>query len=239
MLIYIIIINLASWTVNKFLERCCFVYSSNGDSLYEAMLFLYLAACQGPTVSIFQRYLIEDQQYRIGESEIPPLTDPVRMIGDYGQIYAGGVFANNFATNELSYEKGRRIRMQYTIQESVFTPLDRDGLILLSFYGHLYDMLKVVEETELETEKLYPLDIAITPMLADPSLAFLPMENAAYVPSVHAFILLSDLSEREVPLAANAGVVVMLASGQRVVGWDKPSELWTKATAFGAPNQMQ
>ena len=39
--------------------------------------------------------------------------------------------------------------------------------------------------------------------------------------------------------AANAGVVVMLASGQRVVGWDKPSELWTKATAFGAPNQMQ
>ena len=39
--------------------------------------------------------------------------------------------------------------------------------------------------------------------------------------------------------AANAKVVVMLASGQRVVGWDKPSELWTKATAFGAPNQMQ
>ena len=33
------------------------------------------------------------------------------------------------------------------------------------------------------------------------------MENAAYVPGTHAFILLSDMTEKEVPLAANAGVV--------------------------------
>jgi hypothetical protein len=168
---------------------------------------LMMISCQQPTASLFQAYVLDEGVYAIENREIPPLQDPVHMIGDYGQMYAGGVFKLDYETSKLTYKEGRQIQMQYVVQNDVFLPLDRDGLILLSFYGHLYDTVQILDQTLLDTTKLFPLDMAVTPHISDLSLAFLPLENAAYVPGNHAFILLSDMSEREIPLAANIGIV--------------------------------
>lgn len=171
------------------------------------MFLFFLMACQQPSASLFQTLVYQSAEYSIENREIPPLTDPAHMIGEYGSMYAGGVFKMDLETTELVYKPGRRIRMQYTVRDDVFLPLDRDGLILLSFYAHLYDTVQVLEGSTLDPSELFPIDMAVTPHISDLSLAFMPMENAAYMPTTHAFILLSDLQEKEVPLAANAGIV--------------------------------
>ena len=56
-------------------------------------------------------------------------------------------------------------------------------------------------------DSILPLHTAISPVISDLTLAFLPMENAAYVPTLHHFLLLTDAIPKDVPLAANKGVV--------------------------------
>jgi hypothetical protein len=171
------------------------------------MFYLLLFSCQQPTASLFQSLVVEEGEYQIKNRAIPPLKKPEIMAGDYGQMYAGGLFKMDIQSTDITYKPGRTIRMQYTVEEEVFLPLDRDGLILLSFYAHLYDVVKLLDQSSLDTSVFFPISMAVTPHLPDPSLAFFPLENAAYMPSTHAFILLSDMVEKEVPLVANAGIV--------------------------------
>lgn len=167
-----------------------------------------LFACQ-PDPKRFQIIDIQDSEYQIIEKEIPSLISPKTMDGELGTITSGGVFSVSLEDTSMTYQYGREINLQYQIKEEVLYPLDRDGLILLSFYAHLEDVCTILEDTDLkeDLETIFPVNATVTPTLADITLAIFPFENAAYVPGAHHFIILSDLFEKEVPLAANKGVV--------------------------------
>ena len=113
----------------------------------------------------------------------------------------------DFNTTMLSYAEGRPLNVQYVVQDNVAYPVDRDGLIAFSFYHHLEDTVGFINTSSQDLDGLLPMNTAISPIISDLTLAFLPMENAAYVPTLHHFLLLTDAIPKEVPLAANKGVV--------------------------------
>lgn len=192
------------------------------------MIFI-LFACE-PDVTRFQTIDIQNDEYQIVEQEIFSLTSPRTMEGDLGRITSGGVFKVSLEEESMEYKQGRAIDLQYQVVDDVFYPIDRDGLILLSFYSHLEAVQTILKETDLEVEQVFPINSAVTPILPDITLAFFPFENAAYVPGSHHFIILSDLMEKEVPLAANKGVVAH-EFGHAVFHWLTTGDL--KASALG------
>ena len=143
----------------------------------------------------------------LGPRTIDTLDDASRLSGDLGTGYAGGVMSVDLQTIELAYEPGKPLDVQYRVVDGVARPLDRDGLILFSFYGHLQDARDGLGAAGVDISPLFPIDFGVTPAMPDIGFAFAPVDNAAYAPSANAFILLDDLGDREVPLAANAGVV--------------------------------
>ena len=170
------------------------------------MMWLLLISCQS-TVEFYQTIDLQDGDYAIQSRTIDTLTDPNTMQGTLGNMYVGGIFEMDLTTTSLSYNPGPPARPIFTVQDNTAIPLDRDGLIAFSFYAHLEDTLTFINQSDTDFAAITPVDVAISPILPDLTLALLPLENAAYVPSVHHFIVLSDLLEKEVPLAANKGVV--------------------------------
>ena len=169
------------------------------------IILQWLAACSEP--SQFQTIDLVNDDYAIIERSIDTLTNPDSMNGDLGRLYVGGIFEIDWSTGKLAYDQGRPIQVQYQTIDGVAYPIDRDGLIAFSYYAHLEDTVQFLMQTESEWTGLLPLDTAISPIISDLSLAFLPMENAAYVPTLHHFLLLTDAIPKSVPLAANKGVV--------------------------------
>jgi len=132
------------------------------------------------------------------------------MRGDLGTIWSGGAIAAPSLTEEevvLSYVEGRPLEVMYTVVDDVAQPLDRAGLVLFSFYGHLADVETWLTGAEIDVSDVFPLDAAVAPVVPDIGMAIQPAENAAYVSTAHTFILLDDLIQKDVPLAANAGIV--------------------------------
>lgn len=170
-------------------------------------MLLALLACTAQPDRYRVLQLQDDGAYALENRAIDGLTDASRLEGDYGIGYTGGALLINWNTGNWSYEEGRRLDILHSVDAGVAYPLDRDGLVLYSFYAHLEDAAAGLAEAGLDITPLFPINIAVTPSLSDPSLAFLPAENAAYAPSANTFILLDDLVAKEVPLAANRGVV--------------------------------
>lgn len=170
------------------------------------MLWPVLISCQS-TVLFFQTIELNDDNYEIQQRAIPTLTNPYQMEGTLGNMYVGGVFEMDIANTSLSYQPGPAVRPIFTVQDDTAFPVDRDGLIAFSFYAHLEDTLTFLSQSNHDFSAITPVNVAVSPILPDITLALLPLENAAYVPSVHHFIILSDLLEKDVPLAANKGVV--------------------------------
>ena len=176
------------------------------------MLWIGLwAACTPQPASQFLAYTLnEDQGHTIQPRDIPTLSDPERMQGDLGTIWSGGaIVAPSLAEEEvvLTYVEGRPLEVLYTVVDDVAQPLDRAGLVLFSFYAHLGDVETWLTEAGVDVSDVFPLDAAVAPAVPDIAMAIQPAENAAYVSTAHTFILLDDLIEKDVPLAANAGIV--------------------------------
>ena len=172
------------------------------------MLLTLLLACSGGDAHRF-RALVADEggDYALEVRSIDTLRDPERLAGDLGQGWSGGVLDVNLSEGTIHYEKGRPLSVLYVVQDGVAEPLDRDGLTLFSFYGHLQDARDALDRSGVDISPLFPIQFGVTPAVSDPSFVFAPVENAAYAPTANSFILLEDVSAREVPLAANAGVV--------------------------------
>lgn len=169
------------------------------------ILSLFFACQDSP--STFQVIDIQDDTYEIVQRSIDSLHSPRTMEGDLGNLYVGGSFNMDFNTTMLSYAEGRPLNVHYVVQDDVAYPVDRDGLIAFSFYHHLEDTVGFINTSSQDLDGLLPMNTAISPIISDLTLAFLPMENAAYVPTLHHFLLLTDAIPKEVPLAANKGVV--------------------------------
>ena len=166
-----------------------------------------LMACsdQPDRFRVFQ--LGDEGSYSLENRTIEGLDDASTLTGDVGQGWTGGTLKIDWDSGNWEYQDGRPLDILYTNSDGVARAMDRDGLVLYSFYAHVVDAVIALEEAGIDPSPLFPVDIAVTPALSDPSLAFMPAENAAYAPSANTFILLDDLIEKDVPLAANRGVV--------------------------------
>ena len=169
------------------------------------VVFQWFIACSEP--QLFQTIDLVNDDYAIETRRIDTLTNPDTMEGDLGTLYVGGIFEIDWTTGNLTYAQGRPLQINYQAIDGVAHPIDRDGLIAFSYYAHLEDTVEFLTQIESEWNGLLPVDTAISPLISDLSLAFLPMENAAYVPTLHHFLLLTDAIPKDVPLAANKGVV--------------------------------
>lgn len=171
------------------------------------MTWMLLLGCSIDADRFVAFQVQDDGSYTVKPRPIDSLEDPLRMQGQLGDMRAGGVLALSLSDGGLEYRGGRGIEVLAVVDDGVAEPIDLDGLIMYSFYGHLQDTRDALLGVGVAVEPLFPVNMAVTPAVPDIGLALLPVENAAYAPSANTFILLSDLSDKQVPLAANAGVV--------------------------------
>lgn len=148
-------------------------------------------------------------EYYVTPRNMGPMRDLTAVSGSLGTVYQGGLVTME-ADGDTFYEGGRSMRVGYDVPDvstAIAVPLDEHGLVLWSFYGHLADLSGELADHGFDPEVFFPIDAAWTPVLPDAMLELLPMENAAYATAGHFFILLQDLISKDVPLAANAGIV--------------------------------
>jgi len=168
-----------------------------------------LALACGAPVGEADRYLAfqrEDGGYVVAPRDRGTLDDLGAISGELGQISTGGIILYENG-GLMTWEGGRALDVGYEVQDGVAVPLDEDGLVLWSFYGHLEDVAAQLPDLGIEGDRYFPLDAAWTPVLPDLLLELLPKENAAYATGGHFFILLDDLYDKDLPLVANAGVI--------------------------------
>lgn len=163
-------------------------------------LFLGLTACQLHGDATFMLVLDrqDDGTYAASPQLVPELEDRERLDGLLGQGWRGGQLLMD------GYQTGAPLHIDWTVQDDTAIPLDEDGLILWSFYHHLAGARRDLMIREYDTEPLFPVDIAWNPVSV---LDFSAAENAAYASSLQTFVLFPELIAKDVPLAANAGVV--------------------------------
>jgi len=168
---------------------------------------LLLAACAPPEAA---RYLAwqraQDGVYAVAPRDLGTLDDLAAVAGAMGTVRQGGqVMLED--DGGMAYTGSRALHVGYDVQRGVAVPLDGEGLLLWSFYAHLEDIAAELSDHDLDPAEYLPVDTAWTPVIPDVLLELLPQENAAYATGGHFFILLADLTDKEVPLAANAGIV--------------------------------
>ncbi len=134
------------------------------------------------------------------------MRDLASVSGSMGTVYQGGKITIE-DDGDTFYEGGRGMHVVYALDGDVAVPTDEQGLLLWSFLGHLEDLAAVLPNHGFDPDVFFPIDAAWSPVIPDLTLEMLPMENAAYATAGHFFILLNDLLDKDVPLAANAGIV--------------------------------
>ena len=170
-------------------------------------LLLSLLACNPGVAERYQAFVhTGDGVFDVQPRTIDTLTDPYRLDGELGRGLAGGTVGIDWSTSETVLDPGTPLTVQYAIQGGVAEPLDAEALILFSLYGNLEDVRTRLRALDVDLGELFPLSIAVSPGLPDPSLTSTPADNAAYVPGTNVMLILPDLTS-ELPLAANAGVI--------------------------------
>lgn len=173
-------------------------------------MLLLLACTPQPPADAYEALVHQgDGVYQRLPRAIPDLVNAGRLEGLLGDATVGGRLEVDGAV--LRHHAGRAPHVLYALRreggQDVAVPLDADALVLFSFYGALGDARDALVQAGLPADPLFPVDTALDPALPDLLLAALPVDNAAYAVTAHTFVLLPDLAERDVPLAANAGVV--------------------------------
>ena len=178
------------------------------------MRWIYLAVlgaligCQ--EASQFQVLDIMDgdsyHNYHLTTRSIDTLSNFRNMEGDLGTMRVGGL-VTGVLTDDIQFQSTKSIHLKGKVIEDTFYPMDRDGVIALSFYAHLEDIHSFLLDTALDPEPLFPIKMNINPIVPDPLWDYSNFENAAYMSSTHHFLILHDAVEKDVPLAANKGVV--------------------------------
>lgn len=163
-----------------------------------------LLACTSEAPDAVLAYVRGDDGYVIEPRSLPELEDPRTVKGTLGDMRHGGRIVG-VGENE-HYSGGRALSVQYALREGVAVPLDQDGILVYSFYGHLADAVRALDDRGVDTTPIFPLVLAWNPAVS-PLLELSPADNAAYAIGANLFLLLPDGDDRDVPLLANAGVV--------------------------------
>ncbi len=170
-------------------------------------LLLTLLACDPRTASRYQAFVhLGDGDFDVRPRGVSALTDPYRLDGELGRGTAGGTVGIDWSSSRAIYEEGQRLTVNYAVQSDVGEPLDMEALILFSLYGNLQDARDQLGALDIDIGELFPMNIAVSPALPDPTMGAVPADNEAYVPGTNTMVVLPDLTS-ELPLAANTGVV--------------------------------
>lgn len=171
------------------------------------MIFLLLlAACAPPPPTSYLAWQVTGAGYDLAPRPVGAVQDMATLEGPWIQGHAGGevVYLDD---GDCAHEGGRPLHVQYDVQDNVAVPFDQQGLILWSLNGHLEDFSLDLVEAGLDDAGLLPVTLATTPVLPDLLLEMMPYENAAYATGCNVFIVLEDMINKDIPLAANAGVI--------------------------------
>ncbi len=174
-------------------------------------LTLLLSGCgpEHPANAYLSFQRADQGDYVVAPREMGSMDDLGAVSGSLGRVWQGG-YVSMEADGDTFYDGGRSLRVGYQVDDpagGLAVPLDEHGLLLWSYYGHLHDLSLELNDHGFDRDVFFPIDAAWTPVLPDAMLELLPMENAAYATAGHFFILLQDLISKDVPLAANAGIV--------------------------------
>ncbi len=161
----------------------------------------WLAACVEPEPTAVLAWQSGAGGYVIEARELPELHDVRHMKGEVGSIEYGG-----YVDVDAGWTGGRELDIRIVVEDGVAVPLDPSGVVLYSFYAHLVDTVAWAELQGFEAEALVPVQIAVNPAV-DVLIELTPADNLAYGTGYHTFVILPDGGERDVPLAANLGVV--------------------------------
>ena len=171
-----------------------------------ASVALLLISCAPPDAQRYLAWQVDGDGYVVAPRDMGAMRDLEGVSGTVGTVYQGGLITieNN---GDTFYDGGRDMHVVYGVDGGVAVPTDEQGLLLWSFLGHLEDLAAELPDHGFEAAVFFPIDAAWSPVIPDLTLEMLPMENAAYATAGHFFILLNDLIDKDIPLAANAGIV--------------------------------
>jgi hypothetical protein len=165
-----------------------------------------LLACSHPEPGSWLAWVHTEAGSEVAPRALPGLTDTYNTRGAYAVLRAGGSLSIDLRGN-WSYRPGRAVQVDYEVVDGVAWPIDEQGLLSWSFYGHLADTAIALDELGLGIGTAIPIDAAWVPTLPSLDIELVPAENAAYATGQNVFVLLPDLIDADVPLVANAGVV--------------------------------
>lgn len=181
-----------------------------------------LAACAEDSTAP-SRYLVYDRDssgtFRLGPAEITTLDDPHTGIGSVAKMRGGGRIAagSEGSTTEeqlrqlIQIEGDSDPNIQFSIDDDgVAVPFDFDSLLMLSLYHHLERASSYFAALSVEPSSVRQLPIYYKPRLLTILGIPIPLftDNAAYAPTIDAFLIPPTFVLKDVPLVANRGVVV-------------------------------
>jgi len=212
------------------------------STAFLAATLLLIPAC-GPAdggsapheVTIYDQ--TDEQRYAVVNRELETLDSLSSITGDVARFRGGGNIQINAANpdtpegyrNALSIEGHNRVRPDYAIRDGRVIPMDFHSTVMFSMYHHLerandfFTSIGLAEDRIGQRPVHYDVEFNL--------LGFINLltDNAAYAPTIDAFLVPPRFLTRGVPLAANRGIVVheyAHAVFNRVVQKERRVPLW-------------
>ena len=186
-----------------------------------ALLAVLLAACGPGAVEEGASFLVYDRdaktdQYRLTEREIDTLQNVRAGRGRIAKLRGGGSIKINASNpssksefeDSLSIEGSTTPDLDYKVDSGVVTPLDFDTTIMLTLYHHVERAREYFVGIGVDGSRLgrLPIYYNVTLELIIP--VNLLTDNAAYAFTLDAMLIPPRLLLKDIPLAANRGVIV-------------------------------
>ncbi|MFW5966514.1 MAG: hypothetical protein ACOCV2_03295 [Persicimonas sp.] len=159
----------------------------------------------------------DEERYLVQESSIETLEDRREVSGEIAYLRGGGKLEAGTSEPETreEYEDALRVRgdedprARWEVDDGVVVGWDYQSFLMYTLYHHLEKSAIYFESIGVERDVVGRMPVYYAPEM---NLGFIPInvftDNAAYAFTLDAFLVPPQFLSRDLPLAANRGVIV-------------------------------
>ena len=156
----------------------------------------------------------DEQRYEVMESTIETLRSRSEVQGDVAYLRGGGniVISNPYPTTREEFETAievegdREPRTRYEVDDGVVKGWDYDSFLMFTLYHHLERAAEYFVRIGLDEDAVGTMPVYYSASMSQGFMQF--TDNAAYASPIDAFIIPPQQLLRDLPMAANRGIIV-------------------------------